>query len=1446
MNTNIIASVASLVALSAIATQPAAIVGTPITRAMVDVENSAVWVGGAETKEGYISSERVLWASDDHIRSPYGEHFSPPGVDGPRHIRYAFTAPVEIGSLFACTGDRISVLREDAAFPGDMADESQWIAPRRLAPDGSVTADASDGYIVWTFEKPVRTRALRVSHTPQALDPEKRGWINSILLMPDRYQGLSAYARVYAEVNRNAAQKIVNQRHDGLGQTWSNVTGRKPREELPVVDKDHPGIVWLAWPEAVSIDAIVAIHTGFGAVEVDAFTGPADRDPGTAREEDWTFIKAFDGMELNFPTTWPNVMRFDSTVTTRAIRLRMIDKMVCGHDHVKDQNWDGRRVYLDELLVLRRMASDEKLAAPTFVARLNKPMNPPIPVNFKLPEDGYVSLVIEDASGNRIRNLVADTPFKKGANTVWWDGTDDLGRDVEAASHGVLHLPEQTVEPGTYTVRGLWHKPIAPVYEFGVYAPGRWVAGDNGSGWLSNHCNPQAAAFVPAALSPLGEPLVYFGAIVTEGRHGFMWVDIKGDKRGGLHWIGGNWIAAPYIAADCGRNPDSKNSVFVAGVFGRDGDDSISEVRINAIQRRNPHEVRQVQRIEISRGFAGDKAVQLQGFAAYDNHLALALNRQDAIWLVSGEDGAILSQLDGIRDPRGIAFDPADGSLLVLSSNRVIRVTFDGVPEGGFPVVVPDGIEDPRGITVAPDGMIYVSDCGNCHQVKVFDKSGALVRTVGKAGVPCSGPYDETRMNFPHGIAVDDSNRLWVAENDNVPKRISLWDDHGRLLRAWYGPGKYGEGGTIDSVHPERFYYADGGGTQEYVVDWKTGESRLANILFRAGDYGFPSPGGYGDWGGQPEYALYRKGRRYMSNCYNNNPIAAPSNMSIYFDLGDGHLRPCVSMGRTGNWRSMLDREEFSSLWPDPGNRDNGSYIWCDRNNDGLVQAAEVSIIASGCGAPIAMPDMTVTLSNLDGNAVRLFPEWIDGCDAPQYAFDRCEILATNVYGSMSDGGDYVLADDSDEVVMTKGAAPYSPYSFVGTKAGRAVWSYPTMWPGLHASHSAPAPSAPGQLIGTVRNMGPLMSPKGCKAGPLWMISGNTGSVYLFTRDGIFVTSVFGDGRQCRLLESGLPANIGTQRGTRIENTSISGENFWPTSTCTPDGTVYVTACSRIMRIEGLDTIRPIKPGRIKVTARDLERVQAYRVALEKQRHARQGADMLKAPMLPEGAIAIDGNFADWDEAVRVDIEKQGVYAFFDSNSAPFDIQGAAAVCGDRLCLMWETGNRELLRNSGENPVALFKTGGCLDFMIGTDKDAPFEREHPVDGDLRLLVTRVDGQTRALVYRQVDSSATAGDRQDFSSPWRTITFGSVRDVSDAVSLAQDDQGRFEVSIPLETLGLKPVAGLRLKADIGVLRGEPGRTNARHYWSNKSTNITQDVPSEAELTPGLWGILEFEE
>ena len=101
------------------------------------------------------------------------------------------------------------------------------------------------------------------------------------------------------------------------------------------------------------------------------------------------------------------------------------------------------------------------------------------------------------------------------------------------------------------------------------------------------------------------------------------------------------------------------------------------------------------------------------------------------------------------------------------------------------------------------------------------------------------------------------------------------------------------------------------------------------------------------------------------------------------------------------------------------------------------------------------------------------------------------------------------------------------------------------------------------------------------------------------------------------------------------------------------------------------------------------------------------------------------------------------------------------------------------------------------------------------------------------------------EKVPFSSPWRTITFDKVEDVSNQLEFAATKDGNYEISIPLAALQLKPKEGLSIKGDIGILRGDGAQTISRVYWSNKATAIVSDVPSEAELTPALWGTILFE-
>jgi hypothetical protein len=93
----------------------------------------------------------------------------------------------------------------------------------------------------------------------------------------------------------------------------------------------------------------------------------------------------------------------------------------------------------------------------------------------------------------------------------------------------------------------------------------------------------------------------------------------------------------------------------------------------------------------------------------------------------------------------------------------------------------------------------------------------------------------------------------------------------------------------------------------------------------------------------------------------------------------------------------------------------------------------------------------------------------------------------------------------------------------------------------------------------------------------------------------------------------------------------------------------------------------------------------------------------------------------------------------------------------------------------------------------------------------------------------------------------------VDEISDQVELAGSverdakntvKQADYEVSIPLSSLGLHPADKQSIRGDIGILRGNGFQTLQRVYWSNKSSGLVSDIPTEAELLPQLWGKWTF--
>jgi hypothetical protein len=320
--------------------------------------------------------------------------------------------------------------------------------------------------------------------------------------------------------------------------------------------------------------------------------------------------------------------------------------------------------------------------------------------------------------------------------------------------------------------------------------------------------------------------------------------------------------------------------------------------------------------------------------------------------------------------------------------------------------------------------------------------------------------------------------------------------------------------------------------------------------------------------------------------------------------------------------------------------------------------------------------------------------------------------------------------------------------------------------------------------------------------------------------------------------------------GMPVDGASLGEEAFGVTLTQAGDGRIYLVggvgpACN-IVRVEGLEGIRRLPDTDVAVTPERLREAQHHLQRREARRQQEAG-DRTLAIALRTQAPVVDGKLEDWPHAEWATIEERthevGYWQYRKVRT-----QAALAVAGDRFFAVFRTGDTNLLRNAGEPGPLLFKTGGALDLMLGTDAGADPRREAAVAGDLRLLVSRIGGEAVAMLYRPV-APGTAGPRVPFSSPVRSIAFDRVEEVSDSVVLAAGsyrdealkmDLAVYEFSIPLAALAWQPRNGTRVRADVGLLRGNGFQTMQRVYWHNKATGLTSDLPGEAELTPGLWG------
>lgn len=743
-----------------------------------------------------------------------------------------------------------------------------------------------------------------------------------------------------------------------------------------------------------------------------------------------------------------------------------------------------------------------------------------------------------------------------------------------------------------------------------------------------------------------------------------------------------------------------------------------------------------------------------------------------------------------LADAGEIAFDPT-GALHAISGKQIVRV--DPAGKDHRPVVT--DLDAPTDLAFDKAGQLYVFDGGKGRQVvRMYDKDGKFVKAIGTPGGFVAGAWDPTKLGQVTAIDIDAKGQLWCVETQYHPKRVTVWNPDGSFRKELLGNTPYGGGGSLDPRDKTRLFH----GPLEFEINWETGKSRLKNMTY----LGSAPPG---------QVPVYANDRTYLVNRADLHTVEC----GAVYRYESGRAIPAAAVGKAAAFEP-LKRPDLTAKFGTKALTDH-RFIWTDRNGDGEVQFEEVAL--TPLGTFHSLSNFSRDLS-VQGGALRYEVKEFLPNGVPVYEEKPVAALKGQYLQKLANGNFYRMGADSlKEAVLRPDGSP--------------LWTYPQEGnPGTHALEHA-KPYTPDQIVSQFMIVGNETAPGGL--GEFVVCNTNVGCWNVWSADGLLAGTLFRDFRSGRSRPWSMRDHA---RGTVWDDLSVGQEHFNGYVCKTSDGKFYAVAGHNhisVMEVLGLDKYTRLG-GDLTVTAQDVEKAREW----ETRRAA--AAVYARAPVLDVYRVAkppaFDGRFSGFGPpAARLDgtAENSGVdfYAAYDDKN--LYVGYAAAQMGP-------------LKNAGAEFERAFKTGAAADLYIETDPKADHARKGPVAGDVRVLLTHLSGSGKAVLYRPVVPGTPPEKAFRVRSPIGEVVIDEVKLVTGprVVIGGSGTHYTLEAALPLSELGLKPAAGTRLKLDWGVLVSGPEGTEVmkRVYWANQAAQIVADAPSEARLSPHLWGHAVF--
>ncbi len=997
------------------------------------------------------------------------------------------------------------------------------------------------------------------------------------------------------------------------------------------------------------------------------------------------------------------------------------------------------------------------------------------PIHISLPEDAHVSLNIFAPDGTVARQLLTNHFLTKGEHDIQWDGLTMMS----------VRRPGTPLPAGAYTWEGFYHSGI------GLKLLG-W-AGNSGSapwrGWGADHGNPKACA--------AAGNMIFAGWGAGEGDKPLLACDTAGT----IKWknIRGGIAGASLIATDGA-------TVYAFNDVGGYAQKAIYRVTANSGQYTEWSALKSTDlTMKDIWGDEADIPEGPSGLAAASGKVFVSFSSKDAVMVIDAKTGKVIKKIS-VPKPSSVAAASAAKIFVVTNGRDAAAVDVEKGESQPFASPALEGTDWTSALALDKSGNLYMGIRG-ANQVLVIGADGKLARTIGrKGGRALSGPWTPDGMLNISGLAVDGTGRLWVAEDDGTPKRVSVWDAAtGAFKFEMFGSASYGAtGACIDPLDPNLVV----GQGCEWRIDPKTGKSVCLGTITRDGM-------GASRFGFGPNNKLYLAVTPTF--LHGDGPV------TIYERLGDANYKP----------RARIRRVEKDGA--EKGKKSRVVEVWSDANDDGIEQPDEIKSYAMDLGGWIngwympMTPDLTFYGS--------LFPLKVTGwtaCGAPLYDVAQAAKLPgpTNAHQRGGMGAQHGHGSVDGRFMLWNGGygEDHSTFDCYDIATGKALWTYPNNFTGVHGSHRACSPEV-GMIRGAYDICGAAKLPP--PIGNIWVIPTNKGEWHVVTERGFYLTQLWqSDPTQVTFPDQAVP-------GVSLDSCPPgSGEEaFGGSITQGLDGKLYVQAGHISYwdaEVTGLDSIRALPGGKIEFTAADAQQAGTFRAKYLQE--ATKAKHLVIAKATPVFTGDLDTDFAGIESAKY---EKEKATA----------IRTALAYDDQFLYAAWEVKDSTPWVNGADAPEFMYTRGDAVDLQIASNPKAPKDRREAILGDMRISIGPFQNKPVVMIYRKV----TAGEKhpKSFNSGvQKNYVMESVLEMKDAkVEVKIDKVNKryiVEAALPLAALELKLTPGLVLQGDFGAMHSnkEGNDTVLRTFWSNQNTGLVSDEVFELQMTPNAWGELEF--